>query len=151
MVLMVGNMINFFIDCTRTNTTIYIVIIFFFCLSSIVTTLFFIIYQKNKKKSNLRLKMIACEILMLNCFCMLLINLLFTWQIAIPLSLITLLLINKEKNVCYELETEKQLSEKILKNRSSITNPIYINFYFLALISITISIICHVSINYSGV
>jgi len=59
---------------------------------------------------------------------------------------------NKQrKNVCYELETEKQLSEKILKNRSSITNPIYINFYFLALISITISIICHVSINYSGV
>lgn len=95
--------------------------------------------------------MIACEILMLNCFCMLLINLLFTWQIAIPLSLITLLLINKEKNVCYELETEKQLSEKISKNRNSITNPIYINLYFLTLISIAISIICHVSINYSGV
>ena len=122
------NMINFFIDCTRTNTTIYIVIIFFLFIFNSYNT-FFIIYQKIKK-SNLRLKMIACEILMLNCFCMLLINLLFTWQIAIPLSLITLLLINKEKNVCYELETEKQLSEKILKNRSSITNPIYINFIF---------------------
>ena len=42
------NMINFFIDCTRTNTTIYIVIIFFLFIFNSYNT-FFIIYQKNKK------------------------------------------------------------------------------------------------------
>lgn len=143
-------MVDLFIDCIRTNKNIYIAIIMLFCLFLICTILCIVNYYKNKQNSNIRLKMLSYGIIFLTCFCLFMINLLFTWQIAIPVSLIAVLLINKEKKICCDLEIKKQLSENILNDKNIVFNPIYINFYSLIIISIIISIVCHIFIHYLG-
>lgn len=143
--------VGLFIDCIRTNKSIYIAITILFCLFFMGTISCIVIYYKNKQNSNIRLKMLSYGILFLMCFCIFMINLLFTWQIAIPISLITVLLINREKKTCCNLEIRKQLSEIILNDENVVFNPIYINFYSLIIISTIISIVCHISIHYLGV
>lgn len=143
-------MVDLFIDCIRTNKNIYIAIIMLFCLFLICTILCIVNYYKNKQNSNIRLKMLSYGIIFLTCFCLFMINLLFTWQIAIPVSLIAVLLINKEKKICCDLEIKKQLSENILNDKNIVFNPIYINFYSLIIISTIISIVCHIFIHYLG-
>lgn len=142
---------DLFIDCIRTNKSIYIAITILFCLFFMGAISCIVIYYKNKQNSNIRLKMLSYGIIFLTCFCLFMINLLFTWQIAIPVSLIAVLLINKEKKICCDLEIKKQLSENILNDKNVVFNPIYINFYFLIIISTIISIVCHISIHYLGV
>lgn len=143
-------MVDLFIDCIRTNKNIYMAIIMLFCLFLICTILCIVNYYKNKQNSNIRLKMLSYGIIFLTCFCLFMINLLFTWQIAIPVSLIAVLLINKEKKICCDLEIKKQLLENILNDKNIVFNPIYINFYSLIIISTIISIVCHIFIHYLG-
>ena len=143
--------VDYFIDCTRTNKNIYIVIILLFCLFLMNTVFCIIYYYKRRHDSNIRIKMISYGILFLLCFCIFMINLLFTWQIAIPATLITVLLINKEKNICYDLEVKKQISDNILNDKNAVYIPFYTNLYSLFIISIVICIICYILIQFSGV
>lgn len=133
--------VDLFIDCVRTNKSVYIAIIVIFCLSFTASLLCFVTYNKNKQNSDVRLKMIAYTILLLNCFCISLINLLFLWQIAIPLSLITVLLVNRERKICCDSEIKKQVSESVLDDENIVFNPFYTRLNFLFIISLFITVI----------
>lgn len=134
--------IDLFIDCIRTNKDIYIAIIILFCLFFMGIILCMITYYRNKQDLNIRLKMISYGLLSLTCFCMFMINLLFTWQIAIPASVLTILLIFREKKICYNMEIEKELSKNTSRVKNIVFNPFYTRRYFLIIISFFIALIC---------
>lgn len=136
--------VDLFIDCIRTNKGIYIAIIILFCLFFMGVILCMTTYHRNKQDLKIRLKMISYGLLSLTCFCMFMINLLFTWQIAIPASIITLLLIFREKKICYNMEIEKELSKNTSIDKNIVFNPFYIRCYFLIIISFFIAIICQI-------
>lgn len=136
--------VDLFIDCIRTNKDIYIAIIILFCLFFMGVILCMTTYHRNKQDLNIRLKMISYGLLSLTCFCMFMINLLFTWQIAIPASIITLLLIFREKRICYNMEIEKELSKNTSSDKNIVFNPFYTRRYFLIIISFFIAIICQI-------
>lgn len=143
--------IDLFIDCIRTDKNIYIAIIIIFCLFFSGVMLCIVTYYRNRQHSNIRLRMVSYGLLSLTCFCITILNLLFTWQIAIPASIITIPLICKERRICYSIEIKKQLSENILNDKNSIFNPFYTRLNFLFIISFFIAVTCHVLINYLGV
>lgn len=109
--------IDLFIDCIRTDKNIYIAIIIIFCLFFSGIMLCIVTYYRNRQHSNIRLRMVSYGLLSLTCFCITILNLLFTWQIAIPASIITIPLICKERRICYSIEIKKQLSENILNDK----------------------------------
>lgn len=136
-----------FLECLRFNDNTGLAFLISFGLVLISLAFCYAKYYENREDSSIRFKMLSYGLVLVLCFGVFAINLLSTWQIAIPATLIFLIYnIRQDKRLVIDTETEKQMSENLLTDKNIVFDPVYTKTYFLTIVAIVISILCHVSI-----
>lgn len=138
------NLTDSFIDCFRCNDTTGVAFFASFVLVLISIALCYAKYNENREASSVRFKMLSYGVVLVHCFGVFVINLLSSWQVAIPTTVIWLIYSIRDKKFVINLEIEKQMSENLLTDKNIVFNPVYTRPYFLLIITIVIAIACQV-------